>query len=149
MYKINNKNKFLREKGELIMEKKMTKKECLEAIVEMLTETELTEKTAQIVDFANKEIEQLSKRAETARAKAAEKRAAEDPITPIILSVLKADEFLGLTDVTNAVSAALGEEITAQKITPRLSTLVNSNQVIKDPKAIGEEGKKKTGYKLA
>lgn len=121
-------------------EKKMTKAEYFEAIkavVEAAGETELAE-------FCDAQIAQLANKAEKAKEAAAKRRAESDEIRKIVLANVT-NEWATAQDIADAIG---DEEISKNKVVPRLTALVNDGAIVKDT-AKAENGKKVTVYKLA
>ena len=124
------------------MEKKMTKKEMFEKIMAaMATDVE-------VVEFCEKEIAALDKKAAKAKETAAKKRAESDELMEVVKSLLT-DEFQTLGDITSQIE---GEDITVAKVTARMTKLVKAEVAVKEEISVeGADGKKhkKMAYKLA
>ena len=124
------------------MEKKMTKKEMFEKIMTaMATDVE-------VVEFCEKEIAALDKKAAKAKETAAKKRAESDELMEIVKSLLT-DEFQTLGDIAAQIE---GEDITVAKVTARMTKLVKAEIAVKEEISVeGADGKKhkKMAYKLA
>ena len=123
---------------------KTTKREKFLTIVEILTnagETDLANCIAQ-------EIELLDNKAAKAKAKAAEKKAANDELTDVVAAVLT-DELTTIADITAQIE---GEDVTVHKVTNRLTRLVNAGVAKKEqisvPTADGKT-RKVMAYALA
>ncbi len=114
------------------MEKKFTKRDMFEQIKTHLTDVEE-------IAFIDGQIEQLDKRAEKTRERAAAKKVAGDELREEIFAVL------GDTPRTiPEILVALGnDELTPNKITPRLSQLIELGRVGK------EKVKTESGEKMA
>ena len=69
-------------------EKKMTKKEYYDLIKNIIEGANIAEKN-ELIEFINKQIAQIDAKAEKAKAKAAEKRAAGDELREVIKTILK------------------------------------------------------------
>lgn len=98
---------------------------------------------AQLAEFLNKELENLDKRATNAKKYAAKNKASADALTEAALDVLtEADAYLTIPQIVAAINAN-GENVdaTPQKLTYRLSKLVEAGNVEKETKSIKEEGK--------
>ena len=123
---------------------KTTKREKFLTIVEILTnagETDLANCIAQ-------EIELLDNKAAKAKAKAAEKKAANDELTDVVAAVLT-DEFQTIADITAQIEVP---DTTIHKVTNRLTRLVAANVAVKESISVPTaDGKTKNvmGYKLA
>lgn len=133
MYKVKGdlKNKNLREKGEIIMEK--TKREWLNEI-----KAELTDEGQ--IGFINEQLAQLDNKAEKARIRAAAKREAGDELRERIFNVL--------TDEPKTIPAIVAElndeEISEAKARARLSQLVQLERVAKEK--VKTDSGEKMGY---
>ena len=93
-----------------------------------------------MVEFAEKKLAQLDKRNESAKKRAAKKRAESDELTEIIFEKLS-DEAVDRVAIFEALQAD-GIETTLGKVTNRLSTLVKEGRANKAKgKAQGEDGK--------
>lgn len=115
----------------------MTKTQMFELI-----KTECAE-NAEIVAFCDAQIALLANKAEKAKAKAAEKRAAGDELYAAVVAVLGADPMTR-EDVLGAIE---GEDLTVAKIGARLSQAVKNGVAVKT--SVKVEGKNKTAYTLA
>lgn len=133
-------------------EKKLTKREHYEAMIEVL-ETGDTAVAAkeELVAFCNKEIASLDKKAVKAKERAAEKRAAGDELTETVKATLT-DEFQVIADIATQVAETYGEEATVAKVTYRLSQLVKNGEAentdIKIPGGEGQKTRTVKGYRL-
>ena len=116
---------------------KMTKKEKFALIAELLADR------AEIVEFCNDEIAKLDAKAEKAKAKAAEKKAAGDELYAAVIEAV-GDEFVSREEVLASID---GEDLTLAKIGARLSQGVKNGVLVKD--SIKVEGKSKVVYKRA
>lgn len=116
---------------------KMTKKEIFGLIAESCSGNEI------IVDFCAAEIAKLDAKAEKAKAKAAEKKAAGDELYAAVIEAV-GDEFVSREDVLASIE---GEDLTVAKIGARLSQGVKNGVLVKD--SIKVEGKSKVVYKRA
>ena len=98
---------------------------------------------ARLAEFLNKELENLDKRASNAKKYAAKNKASADALTEAALDVLtEADTYLTIPQIVAAINAN-GEnaDATPQKLTYRLSKLVEAGSIEKETKSIKEEGK--------
>ena len=109
------------------MEKKMTKKEMFEKIMAaMATDVE-------VVEFCEKEIAALDKKAAKAKEAAAKKREEADELLEVVKSILTHD-FQTLGDIAAQIE---GEDVTKAKVTARLTALVNAGIAKKEPVKVG------------
>ena len=124
------------------MEKKMTKKEMLIAI---MTKYALTEEER---EFCEKEIAALDKKAAKAKEAAAKKREEADELLEVVKSILTHD-FQTLGDIAAQIE---GEGVSVQKIAARTRKLVDCGYAVKEEvSVVGADGKKakKMAYKVA
>ena len=123
---------------------KTTKREKFVSIVEILTNAGETE----LANCIAHEIELLDNKAAKAKAKAAEKKAANDELTDVVAAVLT-DELTTIADITAQIE---GEDVTVHKVTNRLTRLVNAGVAKKEqisvPTADGKT-RKVMAYALA
>ena len=96
-----------------------------------------------IVEFCDAQIALLANKAEKAKAKAAEKRAAGDELYAAVVSVLGTDPMTR-EDVLAAIE---GEDLTVAKVGARLSQAVKNGVAVKATDKV--DGKNKTVYTLA
>jgi hypothetical protein len=124
------------------MEKKMTKKEMFEKIMAaMATDVE-------VVEFCEKEIAALDKKAAKAKEAAAKKREEADELLEVVKSILTC-EFQTLGDIAAQIE---GEGVSVQKIAARTRKLVDCGYAVKEEvSVVGADGKKakKMAYKVA
>ena len=134
-------------------EKKLTKREHYEAMIEVLEtgDTAVAVKE-ELVAFCNKEIASLDKKAVKAKERAAEKRAAGDELTDAVRAALT-DEFAVIADIAAKVAETYGEDATVARVTYRLTQLVKNGEAENgDVKIAATEGQKARtikAYKLA
>lgn len=119
-------------------EKKMTKRDYFEAIKEIVAEN------TDLVEFCDKQIEQLDKKAEKAKARAAERKVEGDELRDTIENLLT-EEYQIIDDVLAQLD---NEEITKAKVVARLTQLVK-NGLAEKAEVKTEDGKKVMAYKLA
>jgi len=120
------------------MKDKMTKKDYYVML------KEIAEGNDELVAFIEKEIASIEAKAEKAKARAAEKRAAGDELRDAVQSVLT-EELQTIDTITSQVE---GEEITKAKVTARLTQLVKAGIAEKaDVKT--DDNKTVKAYKLA
>ena len=133
------------------METKITKKMNYEAIIAYIQgeDTAITE--AQMIAFCEAQIADLAKKAAKAKERAAVKKAEGDVLTDLVYSVMT-DEFQTGAEIASAVLAQLPEDtdVTASKVTARITKLVNAEAVVKEQVSVEVDGKKtkKMAYKL-
>lgn len=119
------------------MENKMTKTEMYGLIKDLCADN------AEVVAFCDKEINSLAVKAEKARARAAEKKAAGDELYAAVVSCLTAD-----AQTAEDILAQLeGEDLTVAKIRARLSQAVKNGAAAKE--SVKVEGKAKVHYTIA
>lgn len=123
------------------MEKKMTKKEMFEKIMAaMATDVE-------VVEFCEKEIAALDKKAAKAKEAAAKKREEADELLEVVKSILTHD-FQTLGDIAAQIE---GEDVTVAKITHKMTKLIKAGVAVKEEvSVVGADGKKakRMAYKL-
>ena len=125
------------------MEKKITKRENFLNIVEILVEAG-HEDLAKVIEH---EIELLDAKSSKAKARAAEKKAENDALTDIIISVL-GEEFETIPAITDKV-IELDETATISKVQYRLVQLVKSEVAESSEIKVSDGTKTRTlkGYK--
>lgn len=122
------------------------KKEMFEQIKENLIASNAP---AELVEFIDKEIESLNKKAEAAKAARAKKKATDDELTEKVFSYLNENTFTTIPQIMKNFEGK--EEITQAKITARLKKLVDAERVEKDMVKVSAEGEKArqlTGYRV-
>lgn len=122
------------------------KKEMFEQIKESLIASNAS---AELVEFIDKEIESLNKKAEAAKAARAKKKATDDELTEEVFSYLNENTFTTIPQIMKNFEGK--EEITQAKITARLKKLVDAERVEKDMVKVSAEGEKArqlTGYRV-
>lgn len=121
------------------MSKKVTKKEMFNFIAEALADN------AEVVEFCNKEIALLDKKAEKAKERAAKKRAEGDELKDVIQGVLTAEPQVAADVVETLVG--MGVETTVGKVIYRLNALVKEGVAEKEDVVIetpdGKKAKRK------
>ena len=131
---------------------KITKKQMFEGMVAYFRgeETEITEEA--FAQFCLAQIADLDKKSAKAKERAEKKKAEADVLTDLVYSVMT-DEFQTGAEIATAVLAQLDADtdVTAAKITARITKLVNADAVVKEQVTVEVEGKKskKMAYKLA
>ena len=127
----------------------MTKREMYEAIVKIMETGECSIEPAEVIEFCEKEIAALDRKAEKAKERAAEKKAAGDELTAIVASVMSADEFEPIAEIAARVEF---EDATLHKVQYRLGELVKAGKAEKQeitiPGGEGQKSRKVMGYKL-
>ena len=116
---------------------KMTQKEIFGLIKETCADNEV------IVEFCDAQIAKLDAKAEKAKVKAAEKKAAGDELYAVIVSTLTND----LQTAEAVLEQLEGDELTVAKVRARLSQAVKNGVAAKESVKI--DGKAKVCYKLA
>ena len=81
-----------------------------------------------VVEFCEKEIASLDKKAAKAKETASKKKAASDELTDVVYDVLSAEEFMTTADVVLAIN---NEDVTTSKVTYRLSQLEKAGRAEK------------------
>lgn len=131
--------------------KRMTDKTFYENIVALMTTGEVTVDPQEMIDKAQQKIASIERKAERAKERAAEKKAAGDELTEVVKGYLT-NEFAVTADITAKVNADSDEEYSKQKIGYRLRQLVEMGVAVADDVVVTkEDGKKSTvkAYKLA
>lgn len=111
------------------------------------------EEDARLAEFLTHEIEQLDKRAASAKKYAKKNSKATDELADAIMYVLTGDNQT-IPEIVDAVKAVNAESaITPQKATYRLTKLVEAGAVIRETVSVKNEGEKGSRrvnvYKLA
>lgn len=125
------------------MEKKITKRENFESVLEILNNSNVEYKE-ELINFVTREIEILDAKAEKAKERAAVRKAEGDALRAAVQAVLTEE----LQTIDAILSQVEGEELTKAKITARLTSLVNENIAVRE-EIKTEDGKKVKAYKLA
>ena len=123
------------------MEKKMTKKEMFGLLLELLETAEVAERD-ELKNFVVHEIEMIENKAE--KAKTYKRKKAADVLKEQIYTKLDVLEFRTIHDIVSDFNDA---DITAAKVSARLTSLVKEGLAIKEEIKI--ENRKLMGYKLA
>ena len=121
---------------------KITRKARLETLIQLfngdIVIADIAD-TADYVDFFNKEIAALDKKAAKAKETAAKKRAESDALTDRLEGVLTAD----FTSIADLLVSLNDEDVTPQKAAIRLSKLADAGKAEKGEIVIpGVDGKK-------
>ena len=135
------------------MEKKLTKKEVLVAIVNGMQDGNYGEVTLEdIVAYCENEIALLEKKAEKAKERAAAKKAESDELTDAVKAALT-DEFETRDVIAARVAESYGEDATIAKVGYRLTKLVGSGDAestdMKIPATETSKARTVKAYKLA
>ena len=123
------------------MEKKMTKKEMFGLLLELLETAEVAERE-ELKNFVAHEIEMIENKAE--KAKTYKRKKPADVLKEQIYTKLDVLEFRTIHDIVSDFNDA---DITAAKVSARLTSLVKEGVAIKEEIKI--ENRKLMGYKLA
>ena len=123
------------------MEKKMTKKEMFGLLLELLETAEVAERE-ELKNFVAHEIEMIENKAE--KAKTYKRKKTADVLKEQIYTKLDVLEFRTIHDIVSDFNDA---DITAAKVSARLTSLVKEGVAIKEEIKI--ENRKLMGYKLA
>ena len=116
---------------------KMTKNEMYSLIAELCADN------ADVVAFCEAEKAALAKKAEKAKARAAEKRAAGDELYAAVLECV-GSELITAEAILDMIE---GEDLTVAKIRARLSQGVKNEVLVKE--TVKVDGKNKVHYKKA
>ena len=122
------------------MEKKMTKKEMFGLLLELLETAEVAERD-ELKNFVAHEIEMIENKAE--KAKTYKRKKPADVLKEQIYTKLDVLEFRTIHDIVSDFNDA---DITAAKVSARLTSLVKEGLAIKEEIKI--ENRKLMGYKL-
>lgn len=134
--------------------KRANYEDLLTLIVDAFNANLITEEEdARLAEFLTHEIEQLDKRAASAKKYAKKNSKATDELADAIMGALTAENQT-IPEIVDAVKAADAEStITPQKATYRLTKLVEAGAVIRETVSVKNEGEKGSRrvnvYKLA
>lgn len=139
-----------------MMNKKTTKREHFEQVLVILSLAEDQDfeldgiNYDELNEFIKGEIENLDKKAAKAKERAASKKAEGDELRDRIAACLNSDGFTTIPEILETLN---DDDVTAQKVTARLTQLVKLGTIEKDEVTIpasGEGGKsrKLTGYRV-
>ena len=124
------------------MEKKITKRDVLTAIKTYAETGEIVGVSiADIVNYVDVTIAQLDAKAAKAKEKAAEKKTEGDALRTAVEAALT-DEYQTINEILAAVDV---EDVTAAKVSARLTALVNAGLAHKD-KVKTVDGRTLNGY---
>ena len=117
---------------------KHSQKEFYTAIIELVKGNEFDVTAEEIVEFCEGRIAAIDKKAETAKAKAAEKRVKGDELSDAIRDALT-NEPKTLAELATAID---GEDVTVAKVQYRVNQLVKNGEASKCKVSVeGEDGK--------
>lgn len=120
---------------------KFTKKDNFLTLRNCIVEhADLFNESERLINFIDHELEQLSKRADDAKKYAKKTSKASDELSAAISAILMdATEPMIISDIMAVLPTELNA--TQQKLTYRLSKMVEANVVTKAQKSIKEDGK--------
>lgn len=124
--------------------KRANYEDLLTLIVDAFNANLITEEEdARLAEFLKHEIEQLDKRAASAKKYAKKNSKATDELADAILIALSVDEVKTIPEIVEAVKAVNAEStITPQKATYRLTKLVEAGAVLRETVSVRTEGEK-------
>lgn len=123
---------------------KRTKAQYFEEMRELVIENvDNADQRDEFVEFIDKQLETLQKRKESAAIRAQKKREDSDELMCQILRVLDGTELMIVDDIV----AAIGGEISRNKVIARLGKLVKNGSVVKE--AVKVDTARKMAYRLA
>ena len=131
---------------------KMTKKETLEMIIDLLnTAYDLGEEKVEMsVEYCEKEIAALDRKAEKAKETAAKKKAENDALLEVVYDALGEDEFETIAAIAKRV-AEVEPESTVGKVQYRLTALAKEGRAEKStiviPATVDTKMRKVVGYR--
>lgn len=123
-------------------EKKITKRDIYEAIAQAMKTGESAMDPQEIIDFCDKEIAALDRKAEKARENAAKKREEGDALTDLVRDALTS-EYAIIADITARIESD-DIEVTVARVQYRLNQLVANGEAEKTDVTVGEAGSKRT-----
>ena len=99
-----------------------------------------------VLDFIDRQVALLDKRAAASKERAAKKRAASDELTELIYTMIfEAEDYITADEIVEKID---DEEVTKNKVTARVSKLVKAGRVAKEQVKL-EDGKKRMAYRVA
>lgn len=131
--------------------KKITNKDRFSAIIAVLTGADTEIDITELVEFCEKQIDALDRKAVKAKERAAERKEASDDLTEAIFDILT-DEAQTITQILEALD---DEELTNAKISNRCAKLAKAGRAIKSEVVIpgdkesGVKARKLVAYSLA
>ena len=129
---------------------KLTKKQMFEGMIAHFNGEDVEIENEAFVEFCQDQIADLDKKAAKAKERAAAKKAEADELTDLVHSVLT-DEYQTIADITVVVAETV-PDVSASKITARLTKLFNAGAIEKEQISVEDsEGKKRKcmAYRLA
>ena len=128
---------------------KVSKRDYLTAIIEAMKTGEIKYNPDDVIAFCEHEIELLDKKTAKAKERAAAKRAEGDELTEQIYDVLSGDEFMTIPEIVKALG---DEDVSAQRASYRLRSLVEANRAEKTEITVaspdGGKASKRVAYRL-
>jgi hypothetical protein len=121
----------------------------IDAVTVTAGEAEVEVTKEDLVEYCEKEIEALAKKAAKAKETAAKKKA-EDPLLDIVKAALTSEPQT-IADIATKV-AEVNADATTAKVTARLTKLINAGEAVRSEVSVpNSEGKKRTvkAYALA
>ena len=129
---------------------RITKKQMFEGMIAHFNGEDVEIENEAFVEFCQDQIADLDKKAAKAKERAAAKKAEGDELTDLVHSVLT-DEYQTIADITVVVAETV-PDVSASKITARLTKLFNTGVIEKEQISVEDsEGKKRKcmAYRLA
>ena len=129
---------------------KLTKKEYFTGLIAYFRGEDVEIENEDFIEFCQDQIADLDKKAAKAKERAAAKKAESDELTDLVYSVLT-DEYQTIADITVVVAETV-PDVSASKVTARLTKLFNAGSIEKEQISIEDsEGKKRKcmAYRLA
>ena len=129
---------------------RITKKQMFEGMIAHFNGEDVEIENEAFVEFCQDQIADLDKKAAKAKERAAAKKAEGDELTDLVHSVLT-DEYQTIADITVVVAETV-PDVSASKITARLTKLFNAGAIEKEQISVEDsEGKKRKcmAYRLA
>lgn len=124
------------------MDKKMTKRDCLNALYDIVVNANVENGDA-LMEYIEKELAQLDKRKDAAAKRAEKKKEASDALTEEIYGLLT-DAPKTIDEIVLALD---NEDVTTNKVAARLGKLIKADRVVKE--AVRVEKRRKMAYRLA
>ena len=128
---------------------KVSKRDYLTAIIGAMHTGEIKYDPNDVIAFCEHEIELLDKKTAKAKERAAAKRAEGDELTEQIYDVLSSDEFMTIPEIVKALG---DEDVSAQRASYRLRSLVEANRAEKTEITVagsdGSKASKRVAYRL-
>ena len=123
------------------MENKMTKRDCLNALYNLVNVD--VENGDILREYIEKELAQLDKRRDAAAKRAEKKKEASDALTEEIYGLLT-DTPMTIDEIVLALDT---EDVTTNKVAARLGKLIKADRVVKE--AVRVDKRRKMAYRLA